>query len=77
MHVRTLHRRLQEHGTSFRQLANETRSELALQLLEETSLDLHAIADALGYADSTAFGRAFRRWTHSTPSAWRARHRRR
>ena len=75
MHVRTLHRRLQEHGTSFRQLANETRSELARQLLEETSLDLHAIADALGYADTTAFGRAFRRWTRTTPSEWRARHR--
>lgn len=75
MHVRTLHRRLQEHGTSFRQLANETRSELARQLLEETSLDLHTIAAALGYADTTAFGRAFRRWTRTTPAAWRARHR--
>jgi AraC-like DNA-binding protein len=75
MHVRTLHRRLQEHGTSFRQLANETRCEVARQLLEETSLDLHAIADALGYADTTAFGRAFRRWTHTTPAGWRARHR--
>ncbi len=43
------------------------------QLLESTSLPVCDIADALGYADSSGFIRAFQRWSGSSPAVWRKR----
>ncbi|MFN9210284.1 MAG: AraC family transcriptional regulator ligand-binding domain-containing protein [Betaproteobacteria bacterium] len=76
MHPRTLHRRLREFGTSFQTLADEGRHEIARQMLADTALDVAAIAAALDYADASAFTRAFRRWTGTTPARWRATRRR-
>lgn len=73
MHVRTLHRHLHAHGTTFRALADEGREEIARQLLQDTSMDVNQIALALNYADDSAFSRAFRRWTGVPPARWRAR----
>jgi len=73
MHTRTLHRHLRAHGTRFRALADEGRHEIARQLLQDTSMDVSRIATALGYADESAFSRAFRRWTGTPPARWRAR----
>ena len=72
MHTRTLSRRLEEFGTSFREIADEVRFEIAQQLLRQTSLDVGEIAASLGYARASAFTRAFRRWSGSTPTIWRA-----
>ena len=72
MHTRTLSRRLEEFGTSFREIADEIRFEIAQQLLRQTSLDVGEIAASLGYARASAFTRAFRRWSGSTPTIWRA-----
>jgi AraC-like DNA-binding protein len=72
MHSRTLTRRLEAHGTSFKALADEGRFEIAKQMLRNTSLDVQGIAAALDYADASAFTRAFRRWSATTPAAWRA-----
>ena len=73
MHVRTFSRNLQESGTSFRALLDEQRLELACRMLRDTDMDVGEIAAALGYADTSAFGRAFRRWCDETPARWRAR----
>jgi AraC-like DNA-binding protein len=75
LHVRTLNRRLRADGTSFRSLADEVRHEIARQLLGDTALDVTEVATALGYADASAFRRAFRRWTGSAPSQWRRQRR--
>lgn len=73
MHSRTLKRQLRTAGTSFRELVNETRFEVARQLLVGTRMPLTQIALALQYADSTGFSRAFRARAGVSPSEWRHR----
>jgi len=75
MQERTLHRRLQSAGTSFRQELDRVRESLSTQLLEATHLPVRDIATSLGYSDSSSFIRAFRRWTGHNPSRWRNRSR--
>lgn len=65
---RTLQRRLQEEGTSFQTLLDDTRRELAEQYLAQPNLTLLEIAYLLGFADPSNFFRAFRRWFDSTPA---------
>jgi AraC-like DNA-binding protein len=72
MHSRTLSRRLHASGTSFQELVDEGRFEIARQLLANTALDVRQIAASLDYADASAFTRAFRRWSGTTPAVWRA-----
>jgi AraC-like DNA-binding protein len=72
MHCRTLHRRLGESGTSFRQLVDDSRFTLAKQLLQDSSMDLAEISRLLGYAAPGAFTRAFQRWCGTAPALWRA-----
>jgi len=68
---RSLKRRLQASGTSFQKLLNEALQREALRLMLNPALDLQQIATRLGYQDPETFTRAFRRWTGSTPSAYR------
>jgi len=72
MTSRTLIRRLQSFDTGFRELVDECRHDLARQMLENSSLTIGEVADALGYTRASAFIRAFRRWTGTTPGLWRA-----
>jgi AraC-like DNA-binding protein len=71
MHRRSLNRRLEARGMSLHRLVEETRFEIAHQLVENTGMLLVEISAALGYADASAFTRAFRRWSGATPTAWR------
>jgi len=71
IHSRTLSRRLKDFGTSFQELLDEGRFEIARQLLEDTRLEVSQIAVTLDYADASAFTRAFRRWSGTTPAQWR------
>ncbi len=73
IHERTMRRRLRAEGTSFRKLVNETRFELACQLLRNRRLPVTEIAAVLQYADPNAFSRAFRTWSNRSPKDWRAR----
>jgi AraC-like DNA-binding protein len=73
MHSRTLSRRLNACGSSFQELLDEGRFEIARQMLEFTALEVSQIAAALDYADASAFTRAFRRWSGTTPALWRAK----
>ena len=70
---RTLQRRLQEEGTSFQVLLDDTRRELAEQYLGQPRMTLLEIAYLLGFADPSNFFRAFRRWFEVTPGEYRSR----
>ncbi|WP_448165048.1 AraC family transcriptional regulator [Burkholderia cepacia] len=69
--TRTLRRRLEEAGSSYRQLLDEARFRDAKQLLAASDLDLKTIAERLQFTDPANFTRAFRRWAGQTPSAYR------
>ncbi len=69
--VRTLRRRLGESGKSYRELTQEMQGERACTLLRNPDLTLQAIATALGFTDTTAFYRAFKRWTGRTAMDYR------
>lgn len=68
---RTLKRRLALQGVAFSTLLEEEQRDRALMLLRSPELSLDEIADRLGYSDVANFTRAFRRWTGSTPAAYR------
>ncbi len=71
IHSRTLHRRLKAFDTSFQELIDQERYEIAKQMLEDSEIELSQIAEVLDYADVSAFTRAFRRWNGTTPARWR------
>ncbi len=70
---RTLRRRLEENGTSFRALLDDTRAELARKYVRDKHLPLSEVAFMLGFSEPSAFHRAFKRWTDTTPAQWRQR----
>jgi AraC-like DNA-binding protein len=63
--------RLSDRGTSFHELLDETRSELALGYLQQNELSITEIAFLLGFTDASNFTRAFKRWKGKAPSAYR------
>jgi AraC-like DNA-binding protein len=69
MSTRTLQRRLRERGIVFAGLVDEVRRRLSARYLAEGTLTLGEIAWLLGYSESSAFNRAYRRWTGRSPSA--------
>lgn len=71
--ARTLDRRLAAEGTSFRDVLDGVRRELAEQLLRDPRVTTGEIAFQLGYSESTAFHRSFKRWTGLTPREFRRR----
>jgi AraC-like DNA-binding protein len=73
MHPRTFNRRLNAFGVSYHKLADDIRFEMARQMLNDSNLQVSAIAQMLHYADARSFIRAFRRWSNETPAHWRAR----
>jgi AraC-like DNA-binding protein len=72
MSVSALQRHLSLEGKSFQMLKDELRRDMAIVRLTSTGATLSAIADELGFADSTAFQRAFKSWTGSTPGIYRS-----
>ncbi|MFZ5560533.1 MAG: helix-turn-helix transcriptional regulator [Pseudomonadota bacterium] len=68
---RTLIRRLREEGSSYQHLLDSVREELACWLLIQTDLPVEAIAEQVGYADTSNFSRTFRRWLGLTPREFR------
>jgi len=72
--ARTLSRRLQDEGTTLPQLRGEVSIEHARTLLLETTKSIAQVAEATGFADATAFSRAFKRATGMTPTALREQH---
>lgn len=71
---RTLTRRLSQDGTSYRDLVDNTRRLLAIDLLRRSDHPIAEIADRLGYRDMANFGRACRRWFGVSPGRLRRGH---
>jgi AraC-like DNA-binding protein len=75
MSLRTMQRRLSTEGRTYSDLLDETRSEMAANLLEHTDVPMAEISDQLGYSDQSGFTRAFRRWAAVSPREFRTQRR--
>jgi AraC-like DNA-binding protein len=71
MSARTLRRKLSEENTSFRQLVDELRRDMAIRYLRDTALTVEDIAASIGFSDAANFRHAFRRWTKAAPHQFR------
>jgi AraC-like DNA-binding protein len=71
MSTRTLRRRLLEQQTSYHEILDQLRRELAEELLEDRDYKVSEVAVLLGFSDASAFHRAYLRWTGKTPAAQR------
>lgn len=73
MSPRSLRRHLAAEGTTYRKVVDEVRYEVAKQYLATEELTVDQIARLLGYDDPANFRRAFKRWSGSSASEWRAK----
>ena len=75
MSPRTLQRRLGAEGTSFQDVVDSVREELARIYMADTArkYTVGELAYLLGFSEISAFTRAFKRWTGLTPTQWRDR----
>ena len=69
---RTLQRRLDSEGSSYREITETLTSELATRHLLESDMTIEAVSTLLGYCDTAAFRKAFRRWYGQSPNEYRA-----
>ena len=69
--LRTLQRRLQDEGVSYKQLLEEVRKDFAMSYLRNPELSISEIAYLLGYRETSAFSRACKRWLGQSPQQWR------
>jgi AraC-like DNA-binding protein len=72
MSGRTLQRRLSDLKTSFQEVLDLVRFDLARAYLKDVRLDVSQVAYLLGYSELRAFDRAFRRWASKSPTEWRS-----
>jgi AraC-like DNA-binding protein len=68
---KTLQRRLRDEDTSYQEILDETRRELAQQYLREGRVSVCEITFRLGFSDQSSFTRAFKRWTGRAPGEFR------
>src|SRR3546814_11296869 len=73
--VSTRRGRLEEEGQSIRAIKDALRRDLAIRQLTRTPHTVGEIAQALGFAEPSAFHRAFRQWTGVSPGDYRQRSR--
>jgi AraC-like DNA-binding protein len=71
MSRQTLYRRLKAEGTTFEEVLDAKRRQLAVRYLALDRSSVKAAAYKLGFSDPAAFSRAFKRWTGSSPSQFR------
>ncbi|MZR62991.1 AraC family transcriptional regulator [Alcanivorax sp. DP30] len=69
--LRTLDRRMAEHGLSWQELLDETREQLACDYLKVTSMTVAEISQRLGFSNTRSFQRRFQQWVGMTPSQYR------
>lgn len=72
MSTRTLRRKLTDLDTSYQEILDELRKELAVNYLQNSALSILEIAHMLQFSDSSNFSSAFRKWTGKSPSDYRA-----
>jgi AraC-like DNA-binding protein len=68
---RTLQRRLAAEGVTFEAVFDDLRRQLALSYLADRKVSANETAYLVGFSEPAAFSRAFKRWTGTTPGAWR------
>ncbi|WP_339540880.1 AraC family transcriptional regulator [Pseudomonas sp. RA_5y_Pfl1_P24] len=68
----TLRRRLAEEGQTYQGLKDSVRKELAIVWLAEPQISFAEIAERLGFADTSSFYKAFRKWAGSNPGHYRS-----
>ncbi|NLK85974.1 MAG: AraC family transcriptional regulator [Clostridiaceae bacterium] len=71
MSIRNLQLCLRREGTSYSALVDEIRQRMAVSYLKDRTISTDEIAYVLGFSESSAFQRAFKRWTNITPGAYR------
>ncbi|WP_372995298.1 AraC family transcriptional regulator [Marinobacter sp.] len=74
MSRQTLYRKLKKEGLSFHGLVEQVRQDKALRYVAADQYSLGEIAFLLGFSELSAFSRAFKRWTGTSPAEYRARH---
>lgn len=67
----TLYRALRQHGTTFRELLRDVRKDLARRYVMDPRYSITEVAFMLGYAETSAFSRAFGKWFGKSPTAAR------
>ena len=70
MSLRNLQRKLAAEQTSYKEILNKARHELALSYIEDPRHSISEIAYLLGFADLSSFTRAFKRWTGRSPQQY-------
>ena len=71
MSVRTLQRRLSDHGLHFNELLNEAKFAHAKVKLKDSKIPIMQIAKSLGYSNAAHFTRAFHKWSGMSPTKFR------
>lgn len=71
LHVRTLQRRLGEHGVTYSQLLDDVRRRLAAAYIRDPALSLGEVAFLLGFSEQSNFQKCFKRWFGETPGRYR------
>ena len=77
MAPRSLHRQLQQQGSSVQLLKDDVRRHRALHLLQRSDLPIKRVAQACGFASEKSFIRAFQHWTGQSPGSYREHQRQR
>ncbi|MDN8617779.1 AraC family transcriptional regulator [Variovorax ginsengisoli] len=67
----TLQRRLQGEGTAYQAVKDELRRDIAIDLLSDSARSVAEVADQVGFQETSAFHRAFKKWTGVSPGAYR------
>lgn len=71
MSLRNLQRKLNEQGTSYKEILEQTRKKLAMEYILQCHLSISEIGYLVGFSSVGNFNRAFKRWTQCTPSDYR------
>ena len=70
---RSLRRRLEAEGVTYREISDLVRESQARELLSSSSIPIQRIAHDLGFEKASNFSRSFKRWTGQSPREFRQR----
>ncbi len=71
MSLRTLQRRLSDDDTTYQEVLDDTRRQLAERFIRDNTLTLNEITYLLGFSEISSFSRSFKRWTGMAPTVYR------